>query len=413
MPTGTAAQRLADDLQQLLPPEDVELFPAWETLPFERVSPSVEAMGRRLRVLWRLQDDTAARRPRIVVAGIRALLQRLGPDAERVEPEVVRPGQTLDAEVLLARLVAAGYRREELVEHRGEVARRGSIIDVFPSTADAPVRIDLWGDEVDRLTEFSVHDQRSTDPVDEAVIVPARELQPTAEVRARAERLVAAEPWGREQWERLAEGLTFDGMESWLPWLVDGEELLTDRLPSEAQVILVEPRRLRDRAADVLAEEADLATTLARTWGAGDVAAFPRLHLPAERLLTGVDGAAWSMAGHARLPRHAGRDDAGVGRDAGRRARPSSTSCARCWPTATGWSSPPRARARRPTCHGSSATTGWTWRSTPGARRTEGPTSPDNRGQSRSTSGSPDRAAGSSWRRCTTRPSSPRRGWPC
>ena len=118
------------------------------------------------------QDDTAARRPRIVVAGIRALLQRLGPHAERVEPEVVRPGQTLDAEVLLARLVAAGYRREELVEHRGEVARRGSIIDVFPSTADAPVRIDLWGDEVDRLTEFSVHDQRSTDPVDEAVIVP-------------------------------------------------------------------------------------------------------------------------------------------------------------------------------------------------------------------------------------------------
>ena len=51
-------------------------------------------------------------------------------------------------------------------------------------------------------------------------------------MRARAERLVAAEPWGREQWERLAEGLTFDGMESWLPWLVDGEDLLTDRLPT-------------------------------------------------------------------------------------------------------------------------------------------------------------------------------------
>ncbi len=296
VPTGTAAQRLADDLQQLLPTGDVELFPAWETLPFERVSPSVEAMGRRLRVLWRLQDDTAARRPRIVVAGIRALLQRLAPGAGHIAPAVVRPGQTLDAEVLLAQLVGAGYRREELVEHRGEVARRGSIIDVFPSTADAPVRIDLWGDEVDRLTEFSVHDQRSTDPIDEAVIMPARELRPTAEVRARAERLIATEPWGREQWERLAEGLTFDGMESWLPWLVDGEHLLTDRLPSTAQVILVEPKRLRDRAADVLAEEADLATTLARTWEAGDVAAFPRLHLPAERLLTGVDGAAWSMA---------------------------------------------------------------------------------------------------------------------
>ena len=76
------------------------------------------------------------------------------------------------------------------------MARRGSIIDVFPSTADAPVRIDLWGDEVDRLTEFSVHDQRSTDPVDEAVIVPARELQPTAaSVRAR-----------RSAWSRPSRG---------------------------------------------------------------------------------------------------------------------------------------------------------------------------------------------------------------
>ena len=67
---------------------------------------------------------------------------------------------------LVGRLVDAGYRREDQVEHRGEVAVRGSIVDVFPSTADGPVRIDLWGDEVDRLTEFSVADQRSTDDVD-------------------------------------------------------------------------------------------------------------------------------------------------------------------------------------------------------------------------------------------------------
>ena len=67
----------------------------------------------------------------------------------------------LDADELLARLVAPGYRREHQVEHRGEFAVRGGIIDVFPSTADVPVRIDLWGDEVDRLTAFAVSDQRS------------------------------------------------------------------------------------------------------------------------------------------------------------------------------------------------------------------------------------------------------------
>ena len=94
----------------------------------------------------------------------------------------------MDPAELVAELVRCGYRREYLVEHRGEVALRGSIVDVFPSTADAPVRIDLWGDEVDRLSEFSVHDQRSTGDVAEVDIFPARELLPTDEVRERAVR---------------------------------------------------------------------------------------------------------------------------------------------------------------------------------------------------------------------------------
>jgi transcription-repair coupling factor (superfamily II helicase) len=171
------------------------------------------------------------------------------------------------------------------------VAVRGSIVDVFPSTAERPVRIDLWGDEVDRLTEFSVADQRSTEDLASVEIFGCRELLPTDEVRARAERLIALEPWGREQWERLSEGLTFDGMESWLPWLTEGEHVLFDLVDSDALVLLVEPRRMRDRAADLLAEEADLAGALAKTWGAtsgdgtGADDGFPRLHLPFDRLL--------------------------------------------------------------------------------------------------------------------------------
>ena len=124
---------------------------------------------------------------------------------------------------MAATLVDFGYRREEVVEHRGEFARRGAIVDVYPVDADAPVRIDLWGDEVDRLTRFGVNDQRSTVDLDDALIFPARELIPTADVRERATALVGTEPWGREQWERLAEGSHFDGMESWLPWLVDDD----------------------------------------------------------------------------------------------------------------------------------------------------------------------------------------------
>src|SRR5262249_2679883 len=205
-----------------------------------------------------------------------------------VEPITVAPGAQLDPTKLVERLVLLGYRREYQVEHRGEVAVRGSIVDVYPSTADAPVRIDLWGDEVDRLTEFSVAEQRSTIDIASTEIFPCRELLTTDAVRERAHRLIGLEPWGREQWERLGEGLTFDGMESWLPWLTKEEHTLLDVVPDTAQILLVEPRRLRDRAADILAEEADLAATLARTWGAhGGTAddgagAVPRPHLPFE-----------------------------------------------------------------------------------------------------------------------------------
>ena len=293
------AAQLGDDLAQFLPAGQVTVFPAWETLPFERVSPSVETMGQRLELLWRLRDP--ARTPAVIVTGVRALLQRLGPDATAIDPISVHPNDVVDPDELVARLAQFGYRREELVEHRGEFARRGAIIDVFPSTGDQPIRIDLWGDEVDRLTRFSASDQRSTGDLAEACIFPARELLPTDEVRARASKLVGAEPWGREQWERLGEGLLFDGMESWLPWLTDRERLLTDVLPDAAKVVLVEPRRMRDRAVDLLAEEDDLAKALASTWERDPDKPFPRLHAAPDQILAGSD-APWSIDSSPESP---------------------------------------------------------------------------------------------------------------
>ena len=298
-PTGTDAGQLFDDLSQYMPDGDVLLYPAWETLPFERVSPSVETMGRRMEVLWRLR--TAERQPAIVVAGVRALLQRLGPGATEIQPLCVRRGDVLDPDAVLRSLVDAGYRREPLVEHRGEISQRGAIIDVFPSTADAPVRIDLWGDEVDRLTTFGVNDQRSTDDLDEVLIFPARELIPSAQVRERAATLVGEQPWGREQWERLAEGTLFDGMESWLPWLVDDDLLLTDTLSPTAKVVLVEPRRMRDRADDLLAEEADLARSLATTWARDAELSFPHLHAASDRLI-GPTHSVWTLSSAPENP---------------------------------------------------------------------------------------------------------------
>lgn len=291
-PTSTMAAQLADDIKAFMPSGDVMLFPAWETLPFERVSPSVETMGRRLEVLWRLQDPE--RSPQIIVASMRALLQQLGPDTATNTPVIIRRGSSLDPDELMRTLINGGYRREELVEHRGEVARRGAIVDIFPSTADAPIRIDLWGDEVDRLTTFSVHDQRSDDDLEEFTIFPARELILNDAVRARASSFVASEPWGREHWERLSEGLLFDGMESWLPWLTQSPTLLSDVLPKGSKMLLIEPRRMRDRAVDLLAEEADLAKALASSWARDADREFPRLYSTPDRLLSETRGS-WNL----------------------------------------------------------------------------------------------------------------------
>ena len=206
--TGLDAERLGDDLSCLIAPDDdgsgeggsarvvgaltgpVVVLPAWETLPFERVSPETETMGRRLAVLHALTgapDLTLPPSPRVIVAPVRAILQRLSP-LSGTAPIVIRPGQQVDVAELLPQLVAMGYRREHQVEHRGEFAVRGGIVDVFPSTADAPVRIDLWGDEVDRLTAFSVSDQRSSHDLRAVALYGCRELVVTPALRDAASR---------------------------------------------------------------------------------------------------------------------------------------------------------------------------------------------------------------------------------
>ncbi len=322
-PTGSAADQLAHDLEAFVGPRGdrppgeegaprVEVFPAWETLPFERVSPEVSTMGKRLSLLWQLSatgdphdlHDVHDLRdlPDIVVAPVKAVLQRLGPFRSAARPVAVAKGDRLEVDELVARLVGMGYRRESLVEHRGELAVRGGIVDVFPSTGDEPVRIDLWGDEVDRLTRFDVADQRSTGDLQRAELFGCRELVTDETMRKRAAQLVRTDPWGRHQWERLADGDTFDGMESWLPWLADSEELITDLLGEDALVVLVEPRRIRGRAAELLDEESALAGALASTWGLEAGAEAPRLHVAFERMLAETRAGVVSLVPTAESP---------------------------------------------------------------------------------------------------------------
>ncbi len=284
-PTAAEAEHLAHDLAAFLPPGSVLELPAWDTLPFERISPAVDTSGQRLRVLWHVGEAVAGRQPApVVVAPVKALLQRLLATPATAAPLVVRPGDRLDPEAVVERLVLAGYRREYQVEHRGEVAVRGGIVDVFPSTGDTGVRIDCFGDEVDRLTAFDVADQRSQADLEVVELFGCREVPLDETTRARAAARAAGAGFAAGQLERIAAGETFEGIESLLPWLAEGELLFADLLGRDDRVVLVEPRRMRDRAHELVEEEASLAEALAATWDArGDD--FPRLHLGFDRLL--------------------------------------------------------------------------------------------------------------------------------
>ena len=163
--TAREAEELAGALGSLLPPEAVAYFPAWETLPHERLSPRSDTSGQRLAVLRRLaHPDPAGTRTAavtVLVTPVRGLLQPMVGGLGDVEPVALAAGDNCDLDEILARLVDIGYVRTDLVEHRGEVAVRGGIIDVFPPTEEHPVRVELFGDTVEETRYFRVADQRS------------------------------------------------------------------------------------------------------------------------------------------------------------------------------------------------------------------------------------------------------------
>ena len=179
-PTSSEAESLAGQLE-VYGAGRVAWYPAWETLPFERVSPNVETMGRRELVRIQLRSSEP---PDVVVMGVRAVTQRVG----AVPPPALSltRGEEHEREALLETPVAFGYRREHQVEARVEFAVRGSLVDVFPSTAPHPVGFDFFGDLIERCSEFSVAEQRSVRDIEHVEIVPARELLITPELQARA-----------------------------------------------------------------------------------------------------------------------------------------------------------------------------------------------------------------------------------
>jgi len=273
--TGREADDLTAELRGVLG-EAVAMFPSWETLPHERLSPGVDTVGARMMLLRRLAhpDDERLGPPlRVVVTTTRSLLQPMAPDVADIEPVTLTAGAEaqLDTgaaraatfEAVIARLVELAYDRVDMVGKRGEFAVRGGILDVFPPTAEHPVRVEFWGDEVSEIRMFSVADQRSIPDiaVDWVVAVPCREVLLTEDVRDRAAKLAAEHPVQEnsvpgsvpDMLAKLAEGIPVDGMEALLPLLRTGElSTLSDHLPAGTPLLICDPEKVRTRAADLI-----------------------------------------------------------------------------------------------------------------------------------------------------------------
>ncbi len=286
--TSAEADHLREGLRAWLGDEEVALWPGWDTHPLERVSPDAFVMATRTVLRWRLAHGP---RPRVVVSSVRALSQILPPGAAGAPLSLIAHHE-YDREQLLGTLVATGYHREVLVEHRAEFAVRGGIVDLWPANADEPVRLDFFGEELERVAVFDVATQRSTRDLDEVVIAPAREWRPDAATRARARDVAVAEPWSAPALDRVAAGELFDGMEGWMA-LVSSPRTLLDELgeiaPDEVDLVVVDPTRVAQRGEELLGEERELTDVVADTWRA--TSEVPLLHVDATTLTA---RAAWT-----------------------------------------------------------------------------------------------------------------------
>ena len=245
--SSNAASDLAKEIRELH--ADTLEFPAWETLPHERLSPSGDTVAKRIRTLHALQDVT---RNWVVVTPIRAAIHKFNRQIIDVQPINLEIGSEYDLTGLQNNLVEFSYSRTDLVEKRGQFAVRGGILDLFPPDQEHPVRIDFFGDEIEELSFFSVADQRSISKITGSLkVLPCRELLVDDSIKRKA--LELSKQIESELLGKIAEGMQPEGMESLIPLLVDNLQLISQSMPKGHQTIFIEKERLISRSHDLLA----------------------------------------------------------------------------------------------------------------------------------------------------------------
>lgn len=265
--SGRRAEKLASALGAWV--EGAEVFPSWETLPHERLSPQVDTMARRAAVLRRLENphvNVAGAGPiSVLVVPIRAFMQPTIAGLGQIEPVILNQGTEFDRDALVTRLTSLGYEPVDLVERRGQVAVRGSIVDVFVPTNPHPLRVEFFGDEVDEVRWFNLSDQRALGVAEQGLWAPpARELLLNPDIREKARAVGHKYPNAAELFELASEGIYAPGLESLSPLLVEGMVPLTDLLAKDSLFILDEPEQTRARSEDLISTAEEF---LNAAWG--------------------------------------------------------------------------------------------------------------------------------------------------
>jgi transcription-repair coupling factor (superfamily II helicase) len=291
---STAHAPHAED-DPLAPPPVLEL-PAPESSPYSDVQADRRTTLRRMAVLFRLSQGFA---PRVIVASAAALFRRVVPRAPFESLcEMIALGTTLDRDATVAALVRAGFSRSPVVEDAGTFAVRGSVIDLFPPIYKHPIRIELFGDEVESIRLYDAATQRTLRPLDAVYVHPVRETIPTAGADPRARILAAADDAvypsskTRHLLEQIDQGEQFFGIEALAPAFHAGMVPLFDYLPAETVCVVEEP--------DAVIDEARRQATRLRETAASRHVEH-RLALPAEDFVLGEDEAVAALEARRRL----------------------------------------------------------------------------------------------------------------
>ncbi len=234
--------RLAEALAFFAPEIEVLRFPAWDCLPYDRVSPNPALVSERIATLARLLDPPA--KPRIVLTTVNALVQRVPPSAVFANASLeLKTGGDVKPEALAQFLEANGYGRAGTVMEPGEYAMRGGIVDIFPAGEPDPIRLDMFGDTIETIKTFDPSTQRSggggsAGKRDKLVLRPVSEVpldkDSIARFRSGWRDLFGQDAASDPIYLSISDGRRHPGMEHWVPLFHDHMDTLLDYLPGAA-----------------------------------------------------------------------------------------------------------------------------------------------------------------------------------